>query len=108
VLERAIALCTGPVIAVSDLPQEISNDYRDVLPVLPGRDDSLRAWSSRYVRLVLERCDGNKRRACEVLDISYHTLQAHLDYRMGGASFRAVEGLACSSLVLDMAPASSA
>jgi transcriptional regulator with PAS, ATPase and Fis domain len=108
VLERAIALCTGPVIAVSDLPQEISNDYRDVLPVLPGRDDSLRAWSSRYVRLVLERCEGNKRRACEVLDISYHTLQAHLDYRMGGASFRAVEGLACSSLVLDMAPASSA
>ena len=47
-------------------------------------DESLRAWSSRYARLVLERCHGNKRRACDVLDISYHTLQAHLDYDIGG------------------------
>ena len=40
----------------------------------------LRAWASRYARLVLERCDGNKREACRVLDISYHTLQAYLRY----------------------------
>jgi transcriptional regulator with AAA-type ATPase domain len=44
------------------------------------RDDTLRAWSSRYVRLVLDRCQGNKRRACGVLDISYHTLQSHLEF----------------------------
>jgi hypothetical protein len=30
---------------------------------------------------VLERCGGNKRRACDVLNISYHTLQGHLDYQ---------------------------
>ena len=42
------------------------------------RNDTLRAWGSRYARLVLERCDGNKREACRVLDISYHTLQAYL------------------------------
>jgi DNA-binding NtrC family response regulator len=47
---------------------------------MTASDDSLRAWSSRYARAVLERCRGNKRRTCEILDISYHTLQAHLDY----------------------------
>ena len=32
------------------------------------------------MHLVLARCGGNKRRACDVLDISYHTLQALLAY----------------------------
>jgi hypothetical protein len=41
----------------------------------------MRAWGSRYARLVLERCDNNKRKACRVLDISYHTLQAYLQYQ---------------------------
>jgi transcriptional regulator with PAS, ATPase and Fis domain len=80
VLERAVALAAGPVITVGDLPPEITHDYRDLLFDLPGRDDSLRAWSSRYVRLVLDRAHGNKRRACNVLGISYHTLKSHLDH----------------------------
>jgi two-component system, NtrC family, response regulator HydG len=79
-LERAIALAPGPSVTVTDLPGEISSEYQDLLREVPARDDSLRAWSSRYVRLVLERCEGNKRRACQVLDISYHTLRAHLEY----------------------------
>ena len=44
------------------------------------RNDSQSAWTSRYARLVLERCQGNKREACRVLDISYHTLQAYLRF----------------------------
>jgi hypothetical protein len=35
---------------------------------------------------VLERCQGNKREACRVLDISYHTLQAYLRYPVGNAA----------------------
>ena len=86
-LERAVALAPGPAVTVTDLPGEISREYRDLLREVPARDDSLRAWSSRYVRLVLDRCDGNKRRACQVLDISYHTLQAHLEFAspLGGS-----------------------
>ena len=80
VIERAVALASGPSIVVSDLPASVVLDYRALLPETPSRDDSLRAWSSRYVRLVLERCEGNKRRACDVLDISYHTLKSHLEY----------------------------
>jgi transcriptional regulator with PAS, ATPase and Fis domain len=80
VLERVLTLAAGPVITVSDLPNEITQEYRDLLYDVPDGDASLRAWSSRYVRLVLERAGGNKRRACDVLGISYHTLQAHLGY----------------------------
>ena len=80
VLERVLTLAPGPVITVGDLPAEITQEYRDLLYDQPDGDDSLRAWSSRYVRLVLERAGGNKRRACDVLGISYHTLQAHMSY----------------------------
>ena len=41
----------------------------------------MRAWGSRYARLVLEKCERNKRQACEVLGISYHTLNAYLAYK---------------------------
>jgi len=80
VIERAVALAPGPGIALTDLPAAVAHEYRDLLSAGNGRNDSLRAWSSRYVRLVLERSGGNKRRACEILNISYHTLRAHLEY----------------------------
>ena len=54
--------------------------YRAALRDDVDHDLTLRAWASRYVRLVLDRHDGNKRRACEALDITYHTLQTHLQY----------------------------
>ena len=78
VIERALALSTGPEITLADLPGDISK-----IPNSPhgGDDDhTLRGWSSRYARLVLARCNGNKTRACAVLDISYHTLQGLLDH----------------------------
>ncbi len=81
VIERAVALTAGPSIAVRDLPPPVVRDYRTLVEAGGDRDDSLRAWSGRYVRLVLERCNGNKRRACDVLEISYHTLQSHLGHR---------------------------
>lgn len=78
VLERAIALTAGSVVQVSDLPAVVTQGYRDLLDELPRGNDTLRAWSSRYVKVVLNRCEGNKRRACDLLDISYHTLQSYL------------------------------
>ena len=57
-------------------------DYAAALMPSIDRRETLRAWGSRYVRLVLERCQGNKREACRVLDISYHTLQAYLRHQL--------------------------
>jgi transcriptional regulator with XRE-family HTH domain len=43
------------------------------------RNDTLRAWTRRYVKLVVERCDGNRTEAGRVLGIHHHTLRAYLD-----------------------------
>ena len=78
VVERALALTTNDVIGLQDLPAELTRDYAQVLQPSVARAESMRTWGSRYARLMLERCGQNKRRTCEVLEISYHTLQSYL------------------------------
>jgi transcriptional regulator with PAS, ATPase and Fis domain len=80
VIERAVALSPSSRITVDDLPAEVSKVYMTAVREEPDHDLTLRAWASRYVRLVLDRNEGNKRRTCEALDITYHTLQSHLQY----------------------------
>jgi DNA-binding NtrC family response regulator len=71
---------SGP-IQLDDLPASIRGPFAEaVAPALQERD-TLRAFTSRYVRLMLDRCAGNKRATCRALGISYHTLVAHLNYR---------------------------
>jgi len=77
-IERAVALAVSDVIALDDLPSAVCGDAGTVLGPSLARGETLRACAARYARLVLERCDGNKREACRVLAISYHTLQAYL------------------------------
>jgi transcriptional regulator with PAS, ATPase and Fis domain len=81
VIESIVALARSDTVAVDDLPPALRGDYEAVLLPSAVRNDTMRAWGSRYARLVLQRCHDNKRRACEVLGISYHTLQAYLNYR---------------------------
>jgi DNA-binding NtrC family response regulator len=78
--ERAVTLAESDVLELDDLPPTIRGDYATALGPSLKRNDTLRAWTSRYTRLVLDRCQGNKREACRVLDISYHTLQAYLRF----------------------------
>jgi transcriptional regulator with PAS, ATPase and Fis domain len=79
-MERAVALTGCDRVELDDLPPHVRGDYGTVLGPALIEGDSLRAWGSRYVRLVFERCGRNKRRTCRALDISYHTLQAYLRY----------------------------
>jgi len=80
-LEGAIATAESRQIRVDDLPVSLRGAYGDVLVPSFRLGDTMRAWGSRYARLVLERHAGNKRQACRMLDISYHTLNAYLRYR---------------------------
>ena len=79
-MERAVTLVDADVIELDDLPLTVRGDYATTLGPSLRRNDSLRAWASRYARLVLDRCEGNKREACRALDISYHTLQSYLRF----------------------------
>lgn len=79
VVERALALSPGPDVKARDLPSEIGQRF-ERRPALSDGDHTLRTWSSRYVRQILDQCGGNKRRACDTLDISYKTLQTLLEH----------------------------
>ena len=62
VIERAVALASGQCLELDDLPPALLGGYTEAL--VPAMRDrlSMRAWGSRYARLVLERCSNNKRR----------------------------------------------
>jgi transcriptional regulator with PAS, ATPase and Fis domain len=89
-IERAIALSESGTIEIDDLPAHVRGEYTEALIPSLSAEESMRAWGSRYARLVFERCGRNKRRACERLGISYHTLQAYLRHggRVGAGSAR--------------------
>ena len=86
VIERAVALAGGTSLQLDDLPATLMAGYADALLPAAQNRDTMRAWGSRYARLVLERCQNNKRRACRELGISYHTLQAYLRYPGSGGT----------------------
>ena len=79
-IERTVALAESDVVELDDLPPTVRGGYAAALGPSLRRDDTLRTWASRYARLILGRCHDNKREACRVLGISYHTLQAYLRY----------------------------
>jgi transcriptional regulator with PAS, ATPase and Fis domain len=81
VIERAVALAGSDSLELDDLPPALLGGYSEVLvPSMRGRE-SMRAWASRYARLVYERCGNNKRQTCRELGISFHTLRSHLKFR---------------------------
>ena len=77
-MERAVALATGSVIEVDDLPPAVRGEFSEVLMPSLKRADTLRVWACRYARLTFERCHGNKRETARVLGISGHTLNSYL------------------------------
>jgi transcriptional regulator with PAS, ATPase and Fis domain len=100
-IERAVALTQSDVIELDDLPATVRGDHVAVLGPSLNRGDTMRAWGSRYANVVLERCGNNKRQACRVLGISYHTLQAYLKFQPS-AGIDVVDGRDVSDSVGDV------
>ncbi len=88
-MERAVTFCEEEVIGIEHLPERVRKGSRKErhssegdLPsellegdMLPSLDEFRR----RYVRYVLERVDGNKRRAAALLGVGRRTLYRWLD-----------------------------
>ncbi len=85
-IEGAIATAESHQIRVDDLPVSLRGGYAEHLVPSYQLGETMRAWGSRYARLVLEKNAGNKRQACKALDISYHTLNAYLKYQPSAAT----------------------
>ncbi len=79
-IEGAVTLAASEWVTIGDLPPALRGDCAEALGLSLQRSDTMRAWGARYAKLVFDRCHQNKRRACDVLDISYHTLMAYLEY----------------------------
>ena len=88
VVERVVALAASRRVEIEDLPPQVRGQYAEVFGPSIETADSMRAWGSRYARLVFERCGRNKRKTCRVLGISYHTLDAYLRYAQRGTGGR--------------------
>jgi transcriptional regulator with PAS, ATPase and Fis domain len=83
-IEHTVALSESDRIELEDLPLQVRGRYGEVLGPALAAGDSMRAWGSRYARLVYERCGHNKRLTCRRLGISYHTLTGYLKYPLRG------------------------
>jgi DNA-binding NtrC family response regulator len=84
-LEYAVTRSGGQrEILTEHLAADLGQPYRDVLLPPGERDETLKSMKSRYARFKFEQYRGNKRRTCEALDISYHTLVALLRRRVNG------------------------
>lgn len=74
IIERALILNDGPVLKVKNLPPEID---RTAMSPVPANDSDVRTLAEaeeKHIRRILDACDGNKRRAAEILDIGEATL----------------------------------
>ena len=87
-LERVMALSTGELIRVEDLPERVRRGGPTITPdaAEPGTVLPLAEVEKRYILKVLGLLDGNKRKAAEALGLDRSTLYRKLQaYGEGGA-----------------------
>lgn len=78
-IERLVVVAAHPTVGLRDLAAcrpgtaKVSTGWTDAEPVR-----TLRELEDEYVAWVLERCDGNKTRAAELLGIDVSTLHRRL------------------------------
>jgi two-component system response regulator AtoC len=79
-IERAAVLCDSPLIREEDLPEAVRGGAIPAPPAvaLPGESLSIkratRAVEEELIRRALQRTNGNRTRAAELLDLSYRAL----------------------------------
>jgi two-component system, NtrC family, response regulator AtoC len=79
VVERAVALNTSGVFDLEDIPEEIQEPAGEVRPGGSRPWLTLEQMEERYIREVLDACEGNVSRAAEILGIDRRTLYRRME-----------------------------
>jgi transcriptional regulator with PAS, ATPase and Fis domain len=82
-LARAVAMSSRGIILPDDLPGVVSGAPTDGAPAIDHGWPTLEELEQRYVDRVLERCEGNKTDAANILGVDRRTLQRLLARRAG-------------------------
>jgi two-component system response regulator AtoC len=89
-VERAVVLADGPVIGEEELPDAVRAPSAPSAGAAAPPDGDLsvkratRALEARLIREALDRTQGNRTRAAELLDLSYRALLYKIkDYGLG-------------------------
>ncbi|MBW2368862.1 MAG: sigma-54-dependent Fis family transcriptional regulator [Deltaproteobacteria bacterium] len=69
VIERAIAMGRGPKLRADEFPEYINRLSIETYRRPDGEIPSLEEQEKRYIRWVLEKCNGNKTRAAKIMGI---------------------------------------
>ncbi len=69
VIERAVALASGPEIQVGDLPEYIRNLSVETYRRHDSEFPTLEEQEKNYIKWVLDKCDGNKTKAAKIMGI---------------------------------------
>ncbi len=78
IVARAVALATGEIIEVDDLPEDLREIEVFTIRRSPGRIKSLSEMENEYIQWVLEQCGHNKSRAADLLGINRVSLYRKL------------------------------
>ena len=77
IIERILALATGPEITITDIPAHISEEFLEPVGMtinIPEEGIALESIENSVIRKVLERAGGNRSKAARLLHIPRHVL----------------------------------
>jgi len=69
VIERAVALASGPEIQIGDLPEYIRNLSVETYRRHDSEFPTLEEQEKNYIKWVLDKCNGNKTKAAKIMSI---------------------------------------
>lgn len=86
VIERAVAFQNGPRITVENIPEDIRNLSIETYRFSPQGPPTLEEQEKRYIRWVLDQCNGNKTQAARIMGIDRVSLWRKIKrYKLEGA-----------------------
>ncbi len=78
-VERCVYICEGETVQLDDLPEPMRQQIRPANRYALPDDKNLEEIELDYIRHILNRCEGNRVRAAEILGINRKTIQRKLN-----------------------------